>query len=249
MASYAGLVAVRVPQGRSSVTGSSACDSCGHRLRPQHNVPVVSWLALRGRCRDCGARIGVRHLIVELVGAAAFVLIGVVAPPSFGWPVACTAMVLTVGGLALSLIDIDTRTLPDRVLLPWSAVLVVTMVAGAIVAGDLGSLARAGLGGCALFALYFLVAVIYPAGMGFGDVKLAAPLGAVMAFASWPVLAVGAFCAFLLGGLGALVLALRGRLHRGTEVPFGPYMVAGAFVGLLVGDPVAHWYLTVFGLA
>ncbi|WP_251153840.1 A24 family peptidase [Cellulosimicrobium sp. Marseille-Q4280] len=249
LASYANLAAVRIPRGQSSVTGASACEACGHKVRPWDNVPVLSWLVLRGRCRDCGARFGVRHLVVELVGAAAFVVAGAVLLPTAGWAALAVVLVMVVGGLVLSLIDLQTHLLPDRVMLPWSIVLAVAMVAGTAVTGDWWALARAGIGAVALFAFYFAAAMAYPAGMGFGDVKLAAPLGAVMAFVGWPALAVGAFCAFLLGAIGSAVLALRGRLRRKTEVPFGPWMVAGALVGVLAGPVIANWYLSVVGLA
>lgn len=248
-ASYANLAAARIPRGQSSVTGASACEACGHAVRPWDNVPVVSWLVLRGRCRDCGARFGVRHLVVELVGAAAFVAAGAILLPGPGWAALAVVLVMIVGGLVLSLIDWQTKLLPDRVMLPWSILLAVTIVAAGLAGGEPWALARAGIGAVALFGLYFAAAVAYPAGMGFGDVKLAAPLGAAMAFVGWPSLAVGAFAAFLLGGAWSGVLAVRGRLGRKSEVPFGPFMVAGALVGVLAGEPVANWYLQVFGLA
>jgi leader peptidase (prepilin peptidase)/N-methyltransferase len=248
-ASYANLAAARIPRGQSSVTGASSCEACGHTVRPWDNIPVLSWLVLGGRCRDCGTKFGVRHLVVELVGAGAFVLAGGVLLPSPGWAVLAVAVVTIVGGLILSLIDLQTHLLPDRVMLPWSLVLAATIVTGALATGDTWSLARAGIGAAALFALYFGAAVVYPAGMGFGDVKLAAPLGAAMAFVGWQALAVGGFSAFLLGAVGSGVLALRGRLGRKTEVPFGPWMFAGALVGVLAGSGIAGWYLSLFGLA
>lgn len=248
-ASYANLAAARIPRGQSSVTGASACEACGHTVRPWDNIPVLSWLVLRGRCRDCGAKFGVRHLVAELVGAGAFVLAGAVLLPSGGWAVLAVTLVMIVGGLVLSLIDLQTHLLPDRVMLPWSIVLAVALLTGALATGDTWSLVRAGIGAGALFAVYFGAAVAYPAGMGFGDVKLAAPLGAAMAFASWQALAVGGFSAFLLGAVGSGVLALRGRLGRKTEVPFGPWMFAGALVGVLAGSAIANWYLALFGLA
>ena len=248
-ASYANLAATRIPRGQSSVTGASACEACGHRIRSWDLVPVLSWVVLRGRCRDCKASLGVRHLVVELIGVAAFVVAGLTVLPAAGWGALAVVLVMVVGGLVLSLIDLETRLLPDRVMLPWSTVLAVTIVAAALIGGDLGALARAGIGGAALFALYFVVAFVYPAGTGFGDVKLAAPLGAAMAFVGWPALLVGAPAAYLLGAIGAGVLALRGRLGRKTEIPFGPWMVAGAFVGVVAGETVASWYLTAFGLA
>lgn len=248
LASYANVVSVRVPRGQSSVTGASSCDDCGHRVRAVDNVPVLSWIVLRGRCRDCRKPIGARHLLVELAGAGAFLLVGATLVPR-GWSLTLVTLVLVVGGLALSLIDLDTHTLPDRVMWPWSAVLGVAIIAGALSTGDLWSLARAGIGAAALFALYLAAALAYPAGMGFGDVKLAAPLGAAMAFAGWPALLVGAFAAFAFGAIASAVLALRGRLHRKTEVPFGPWMFAGALAGIIAGPQVAQWYLGVVGLA
>ena len=114
--------------------------------------------------------------------------------------------------------------------------------------GAWGALLRAALGGLALYALYFVLLFIYPAGMGFGDVKLAGILGAVLGWAGWAEVAVGAFLGFAIGGVVGIALMASGRAGRKTQVPFGPSMLAGAWVGLVAGAAVGDWYLRATGL-
>jgi len=250
LASYANVVAYRVPLGMSTARPPSACPACGHRVRPWDNIPVVSWLVLRGRCRDCRAPISVRYALVEAAGAGLFVLVGGVLSPSLGWWATLPALALVAGAVPLSLIDLDTMTLPDKVMRPWAVVVAAAVAVAAVGSGDPSVALRAVAGGAILFASYFVVAVAYPAGMGFGDVKLAAPLGAVLAFYGWPNLLVGALAAFVVGLAAVGVAAGVGRkVGRKSEVPFGPAMCAGALVGILAGGQVFDIYLRVAGLS
>ena len=237
--SFLNVVVWRVPRGESVVSPPSACPSCGHEIRPRDNVPVLGWLLLRGRCRDCSAPISARYPAVE---AACGVLFAVMAW-RFGFEAELPAyLYLAAVGLALALIDIDTRRLPDVLTLPSMVVTAVLLVIAALAHGDADPLVRAGIGAAALGAFYFVLWFAYPAGMGFGDVKLAPTLGALLGWVSYGALAVGAFGGFFLGGLFGIGVIVLGRGGRKSKVPFGPFMLLGALVGILAGSDIAHAY-------
>jgi leader peptidase (prepilin peptidase) / N-methyltransferase len=242
--SFLNVVVWRVPRGESVVHPPSACPGCGRRIRARDNVPVLSWLLLRGRCRDCGTRIAVRYPLVE-VGTT--VLFGLAALHVPAWAVPAYAYLAAIG-VALALIDLDTHRLPNAIVLPSYPVLAALLALASWGEGDGGALVRAVVGGCGLWVAYFLLCLAYPRGMGFGDVKLAGLLGAALAWLGWGPFAVGAFGAFLLGGLFSVVLLLTGRASRGSGIPFGPWMVLGAGAGIAVGTPLWDAYLSLLGV-
>ena len=260
--SFLNVVIFRVPRGASIVSPRSACTSCGHVIRGIDNVPVISWLALRGKCRDCKAPISIRYPLVELGTAVFFALVawwavsGFVASGALS-DSATIALGLTLGAylylaavsVALALIDLDTHTLPNKIVLPAYVVGIALLGASSLASSDYGALLSAGIGLAALWLLYFLMAVLYPGGMGFGDVKLAGVLGLFLGWLGWGSLFVGAFSAFLLGGVFALALLLSGRVSRKGGIPFGPWMLAGAWVGIFAGETIWNSYLALFGLA
>lgn len=151
--------------------------------------------------------------------------------------------------IALSLIDIDVKRLPDAIVLPSYPVLLVLLGVASLVEGDWWSFVRVLIGAAAGFAFYFLLAFIYPAGMGFGDVKLAGVLGAALAWYGWAPLLVGGFAGFLLGGVIGVLLILSGRGTRKSMIPFGPYMILGTWLGIVLGTDLAEVYLRAVGLA
>lgn len=238
--SFLNVVIWRVPRGESIVSPPSACPRCGTRIAPYDNVPVVSWLVLRGRCRTCRAPISARYPLVELVTA---VLFGLVAW-HFGvtWATLAYAYLAAVS-VALALIDLDVRRLPDAIVLPSYPVAAVLLTLASWGAGDWGALLRAAVAGVTLFAVYFVLLVVYPRGMGFGDVKLAGLLGLYLGWVGWGAVVVGAFGAFLLGGVYALVLLATRRAGRKQGIPFGPWMLLGAAVGIAVGEQIWSAYL------
>ena len=274
--SFLNVVIFRVPAGLSIVSPPSSCGNCGGRIRAWDNVPVFSWFLLRGRCRDCSAAISARYPLVEL-GTAVF--FGVVAwwvfsggggstgstnglgstaelglsngpSAAAGTIIVLVAFLyLAAASVALAMIDLDTYTLPNRIVLPAYPVAAVLLTGGAVLTGAPERLFTAGVGAAALFGVYLLLALVYPGGMGLGDVKLAGLLGLFLGFLGWGPLAVGAFSAFLLGGLFSLVLVITRRANRKSAIPFGPWMLAGAWLGILGGDRIATWYLSLFGLA
>ena len=258
--SFVNVVVYRVPAGASIVSPPSACPQCGHAIRARDNIPILSWLLLRGKCRDCAAPISWRYPLVELGTALLFVAAAV----RFAAPLlnATTAQDAIAEGLvllamlyfaaisvALSLIDIDTHRLPNSIVLPAYLVAGALFTASSILAGDYSALLRAAIGMAALFAAYFAMAMVYPGGMGFGDVKLAGVIGIYLGWVGWGALAVGALSAFLLAGVFAAALMLTGRANRKSGIPFGPWMLVGAWVGILVGTVAFEAYLSLFGLS
>lgn len=245
--SFLNVVVHRVPLGLSVVRPGSRCPTCERPIAPRDNVPVLSWLLLRGRCRECGATIPVRYPLVEAATALAFA--GVVWWRGWGWDL-LPLLYLAAISIALALIDVDVQRLPDVIVLPSYAVLLVLLLPDAVATLQWWPLVRALIGMVALFVFYDLLALIYPrrGGMGGGDIKLAGVLGLVLAWQGWAQLAVGAFAGFLVGGLSALALMAAGRARIGSKIPFGPYMLAGAWLGLVAGEAVAGWYLRTAGL-
>jgi leader peptidase (prepilin peptidase)/N-methyltransferase len=246
--SFLNVVIHRVPAGKSVVTPGSACPECDHPVRPRDNVPVASWLLLRGRCRDCGTAIPVRYPLVEAATGVAFAAIG--AWQGWSWSL-LPLLYLAAISIALALIDLDVRRLPDAIVLPSYAVLPLLLVLEALATLEWWPLVRALIGGVALFLFYDVLALVYPrqGGMGGGDIKLAGVLGIALAWVGWGALIVGAFAGFLLGGLYSLAAVATGRAGMRSSIPFGPFMLAGAWIGLVAGEAVADWYLRTSGLA
>jgi leader peptidase (prepilin peptidase)/N-methyltransferase len=236
--SFLNVVIHRVPLGLSLIRPASACPHCDTAIRPRHNVPVLGWLMLRGRCASCAAPISVRYPIVEAVTAVLFVAVAA----KFGLTLELPAyLYLAAIAVALAAIDLDVQRLPDSIVLPSYAVAVLLLLPAAVFGAGWGAAARGLAAAAILYACYRCLAFI-PNGMGFGDVKLAPLLGFYLGWLGWSSVAVGVFAGFLLGGIfGAALLA--GRLAtRKTRIPFGPYMLAGAFVAVFAAAPIAGWY-------
>lgn len=240
--SFLNVVIWRVPRGESVATPPSACPSCGHQVRARDNVPLLSWVLLRGRCRDCAHPISRRYPLVE---AACGALFAVMALRFGAEPELPAYLYLAAVGLALAMIDVDTLRLPDALTLPSYGVAAVLLGGAALVGGDGDAALRALLGAVALGAFYFALLFAYPAGMGFGDVKLAPVLGAYLGWIGWGVLAVGAFLGFLYGGVVGIAAMLLGRAGRKSKLPFGPFMLAGALTAILFGEQIVDAYVSV----
>lgn len=240
--SFLNVVIYRVPAGVSVVSPGSACPACDQPIRNRDNVPVLGWLLLRGRCRDCGEPISARYPLVEALTAVVFVVLalnrGVHADlPAF--------LYLGAVGVALAAIDIDHKRLPDVLTLPSYPVGIVLLGAAAVVDHNLHALVRSLIGMVALYLFFGLLWFVYPVGMGFGDVKLSGVLGLYLGWIGYGALVVGGFAAFLIGGLAGIGLMVVARAGRKTQVPFGPYMLVGALVGILAGEALAHAYVSV----
>jgi len=243
--SFLNVVVHRVPLGLSVVAPASRCPGCEQEISARDNVPVLSWLLLRGRCRNCSAPISIRYPAVELLTGVLFAAVA--------WNVGLTwalpaYLYLAAIAVALAAIDLDVRRLPDQIVLPSYAVALALLGVASVGTGDWWAMVRALVGGLALLVGYFVLFVAKPGGMGFGDVKLAGVLGLYLGWLGWSELAVGAFLAFLLGGVVSIALMLTRRAGRKSRIPFGPYMLAGAVTAVFVGGTVAQWYLGLFGL-
>jgi len=234
--SFVGVVAHRVPAGRSIVGPRSECPSCGAQIAAYDNVPVLSWLLLGGHCRSCKARIPARYPLIELAVGIAFAATALVLhdePAKLALGLVFVAMLA-----AITLTDLERRVIPN-------AILIVGALIGVAIAAatDPGSLperfaAAAGAGGFLLLA-----ALLYPRGMGMGDVKLAAVMGLFLGVSVIPALFVG----IALGALVGFGLLLRfGPAARKHAVPFGPFLAVGGVVGMLAGSQMIDAYLSHF---
>ena len=215
---------------------ASRCPACGHRIRWYENIPLVSWLALRGRCSACGTAISVRYPFIELLTGVLFAAVGWKLGPQPSTLMWCAVVAVL---LALAAIDWDTTVLPDALTLPllWGALL-------AAVAGWHGTPAQAVLGAIvgylSLWSVYWLFKLATgKEGMGYGDFKLLAALGAWL---SWQAILPIVLAASLLGALVGLGLKATGGLREGRFVPFGPFLAGGGVAVLLIGLPtVLGW--------
>jgi leader peptidase (prepilin peptidase) / N-methyltransferase len=243
--SFLNVVIHRVPRDESVIRPASHCPSCDTVIKARHNVPVLGWLALRGKAACCGVAISFRYPLVEALTAVLFVAVTL----RFGFTAELPAyLYLAAISIALAAIDLDVYRLPNAIVLPSYAVAAVLLVPACIVDGTGAPAIRALIAMAALWLFYFGLRAAYPKGMGFGDVKLAGLLGLYLGWLGWSSVAVGAFAAFLVGGIvGVALMSLR-RAGRRTAIPFGPAMLAGAFLAVFAAAPLANWYASLTGL-
>jgi len=234
--SFLNVVAWRLPRGESLVRPRSACPACRTPIRPYDNVPVLSWLLLRGRCRHCGARISGRYPLVEATTAALFAAVAIGRNGALD---IALGLLLVTALVPITLIDLDRRIIPNAITLPAA---VAAIVAGLVV--DIGFVPEQLIAGLAAGGFFLLAAILYPRGMGMGDVKLAAVLGLYLGRAVAPAILIA-----LVGGVlvGAAIIARKGaREGRRTAVPFGPFLALGGVLALFVGDALVDAYLGTF---
>ncbi|HJP76243.1 MAG TPA: prepilin peptidase [Pseudonocardiaceae bacterium] len=246
--SFLNVVIHRVPRGESLVRPPSRCPACGRDIRARHNIPVVGWLALRGRCADCGEPISVRYPLVELGTGLVFAALALQLGLDHELGTLPALLYFAAIGIALALIDVDVRRLPNAIVLPSYPVLAVLLALAAFLAHDWWAFGRAVIGAAALFAFYFVLAMAYPAGMGFGDVRLAGLIGGVLAFQSWSALVIGAFGGFVLGAVVGVAVIAGHKGDRKTALPFGPFMIAAALAAIFVATPIADAYRSLLGV-
>jgi leader peptidase (prepilin peptidase) / N-methyltransferase len=240
--SFANVVIHRVPRGQSVVRPGSRCPACGTPVAWRDNLPLVGWLLLRGRCRSCRAPIGVHYPLVELgMGLLWFVVTQRLVTGGLGWAVPAY-LALAFVCVVLAVIDATTRLLPNRITYPAFPVLLGLLLVASVGLGDLSRLSRGLLAAVAVGAFFLALALISPRGMGLGDVKLAPTLGLALGWLSWGAVAFGIFAGFLLGGVAGLAAIAVAGLTRKSLLPFGPWLVTGALLGVLAGADVAAWY-------
>jgi leader peptidase (prepilin peptidase) / N-methyltransferase len=234
--SFLNVVAWRLPRGESLVRPRSRCPRCETPIRPYDNVPVLSWLLLRGRCRTCKVPISARYPAVEAATAA---LYAAVAIGRHGALNVVLGLLLVTALVPIVLIDLDRRLIPNAITLPAS---VAAVAAGALI--DPGFVPEQLIAGAAAGGFFLLTALVHPRGMGMGDVKLAAVLGLYLGRAVAPAVLVALVSGVL---VGVLVIARKGsREGRKIAVPFGPFLALGALVALFAGDALVDAYLSTF---
>ena len=235
--SFLNVVIHRVPRDESLIRPGSHCPQCGAAVRNRHNVPVLGWLLLRGRCADCRSPISVRYPLVEAGTAALFVAVAAKFGLSWALP---AYLYLAAIAIALALIDLDVMRLPNAIVLPSYLVAAALLVPAALLGDGVAPIVRGLAAAALLWACYRGLA--YFGGMGGGDVKLAPLLGFYLGWLGWGAVAVGAFAAFLLGGVVGVVLMATRLASRKSRIPFGPYMLAGAFLAVFAAVPITDWY-------
>ena len=241
--SFMTVVVARVPAKESLLRPRSRCPSCGVQIRDRDNIPVLGWLLLGGRCRSCGERISAVYPALEITTAAVIVAAFLVYENL--WVATAIAGLLALMP-ALSVIDLRHRIIPNAIVYPaliaFPLFLVVAWLAGAPV-----DLARMGLGFLTYGGGLLVIAFIAPGGMGMGDVKLCALIGAVLGSVGLGLVAVAAGAAIVIGGIAGVVALVVGK-GRKAKMPFGPAIAVGAIVAALWGQRIADWYLGAVGL-
>jgi leader peptidase (prepilin peptidase)/N-methyltransferase len=238
--SFANVVIYRVPAGRSIVKPASACPKCSSPVRSFDNVPVLSWLLLRGRCRNCHEHISARYPMVEALVGLIFAGIGW----RFGlsWTGAGEA-VLAAGLVVLAFIDLDHMLLPRRIVYVTLTVVALVFVAGAASGSQWHRLLIAAVSAVVPWALFFAINFVSPKALGFGDVRLALLMGFGLGWLGAAYAFLGFIVASVLGSVVGLSLIAAGKAGRRTPVPFGTFLAAGALVSALAGAPIVNWYL------
>jgi leader peptidase (prepilin peptidase)/N-methyltransferase len=271
--SFLNVVAYRVPA-HISLLRESRCPHCGARIKPWQNVPLVSWIALRGRCANCAASISARYPLVEALTAVSFGVVtwwgvavyegvlGTTLPTYLSSPawdgivhvadlwalalVILAYLYFAAVSIVLTLIDLDTHRLPNSIVLPSYLVAGTLLAVAAGLTGEWTALMRAAISLATLYAFYFVLRLARPYGMGGGDVKLAGLIGIYLGWIGWGALAVGAFAAFLYGGVFGIALMIMRRAGRRDAIPFGHWMIAGAWTGVFVGEAAGRAYTNLF---
>ena len=238
LGSFLNVVAYRVPAGVSLVTPPSACPGCGVAIRPYDNVPVISWLMLRGHCRACDTSISPRYPLTEALTGALFAAVVIVQHASRGvW----LNLIFVAALVAITQIDLEHRIIPNKIVY---GVAVAALVLTAVLQPHL--LTQRLIAGAIAGGVFGVIAFVYPAGMGMGDAKLAAVMGLVLGRAVAPALMI-ALIAGTVVGVG--VIARRGvSTGRKSTIPFGPFLAFGSIVALFAGEAIVNAYLHGAGL-
>jgi leader peptidase (prepilin peptidase)/N-methyltransferase len=232
--SFLNVVIARLPERRSLWRPGSACPACGAAIAWYDNIPMLSFLALRGRCRACDVAISWRYPAVELLTAAAFLGAWLAFGPTGRFVVASTLLAALI---AITVIDLEHQIIPDVITLPG-------IVAGVLIGMGTGAWLDSLIGVLVGGGVFFVIILVQPGGMGGGDMKLGGMLGA---FLGWKVLLFSLFVAVTLGGALAIALLATGLRGRKDPIPFGPFLALGGATGLLWGEGVVTWYLRGFG--
>ncbi len=238
--SFANVVIYRVPEGRSIVKPPSGCPWCGSHVRPLDNIPVISWLLLRGHCRTCQKPISPRYPLIEGLVGLIFAAIGL----RFGISWTGVAEAALAGGLvALAFIDLDHMLLPKKVVYSTLTIVAVVLLAGTVAGGQWHRLLVAVITAVVAWAVFFAINFVSPNALGFGDVRLALLIGFGLGWLGGAYALLGFLIASVLGSIVGIALIAMGKAGRRTKIPFGTFLAAGAVLSALAGGPVVNWYL------
>jgi leader peptidase (prepilin peptidase)/N-methyltransferase len=243
--SFANVVIARVPEGRSIVRPGSSCPRCSTPISPRDNIPVLSWVLLRGRCRHCGEPISWRYPVVEMSVAAVWLILGVWAFASDRLGLLPLLLAWGFVGVCLTVIDLDHHRLPDALTLPMLIVTPVGLILAMLLGDEIDWIAV--VAGAVIWGGFLLLLWLLSAGrgMGLGDVKMAPSLGALLgALGIGPAIA-GLAIGFIVGGVVGAGLLLLGRAGRGTRIAFGPFLLVGALLGIVAGPALTAAYVGV----
>lgn len=234
--SFLNVVIYRLPRHESLVRPASHCPGCGAAIRWYDNVPLVSWLVLRGRCRDCRTRISPRYLIVEFITGALYAL--AMWRLGLSWPL-LVALAFIAALVAIAFIDLDLMVIPNAIVVPGA---VIGLAASLVLDPERWWVYLAAGFGAAAFC--FALAMFWPGGgMGFGDVKMALFVGFVLGVN----VLVAFFTAFLVGSIVGIAVILKKRGDRKTKLPFGPFLTVGSLLALFLGEVIITWYQGLYG--
>ena len=234
--SFLNVVTYRLPRHESLVTPASHCPRCATPVKPYDNIPILSWLLLRGHCRSCAAPISPRYPLIE-AGTAALCAGAVLAHHSATGIALSVVLILLV--VPAAMIDLEHRIIPNRIT-ALGAVLALVLGTALDPAGEPGRL----IAGTAAGGFLLLAALAYPGGMGMGDVKLAAVMGLLLGSAVAPAILIALLSGVL---VGTVVIARKGTAEgRKTAIPFGPFLALGALVAVFAGQEIVQFYVNHF---
>jgi len=249
--SFTNVLIFRNNRSLPSLSQASSCLACGKRILRRDNVPVLSWMLLKGKCRFCGAHFSRLYPIIELSTGILFLACAILLGPldvtnsaSFGkWVVLVALWWLVAAGVALTAIDVKHFTLPNAIIYPTFAAGALLFLLNSLLVADFEPLARSLVGATVSLVLYGLIVVIAPQGMGLGDMKLAGLLGFYLAWFGWGALFIGLLLPFLLASIFALAKIARKTARFDSRIAFGPWMILGAFLALGFGNQLWSNYV------
>ena len=239
--SFLNVVIYRVPRHESIVRPRSACPHCGSQIRERDNIPVFSWLALKGRCRNCHAPISARYPLVELGNALLFA--ATAAQIGFNWELPAF-LTLSAGLLALACIDLERLVLPKVIVYLTLALVAGLLVLDAVVTGQWHRLLIALIFCVGWFVVFFLLNAIQPRLLGFGDVRLALVLGLALGWLGWKYVVLGFFSANFIGAIIGIWLIGTKRIGRDQPIPYGLFLAIGTIFAVLCGHNIVNHFQT-----
>jgi leader peptidase (prepilin peptidase)/N-methyltransferase len=249
--SFANVLIFRTDRSISSLSQASSCLACGKSILHRDNIPVLSWLLLKGKCRFCGAHFSALYPLVELATGILFLACMILLDPPSGsssasvgkWPILVALWWLVCAGIALIVIDFKSFTLPNAIIYPTFAAATLLFLISSLLVANFEPLARSVAGATVSLVLYGLIIVASPQGMGLGDMKLAGLLGFYLAWFGWGALFIGLLLPFLLATVFAVIKMVSKKARLNSRIAFGPWLILGAFVALAFGNHLWSSYV------